>query len=300
MADCIDVLANIIIQQYFVSSRCLLIFTDEFNTFRYSHHLPAVQIDIGPEGLRSDIFLRYFGCQEIVVKTNRPLWFLKTFEKEIRLSVERFNRRKYLFLQGDTTEENIIEIFELNELDYVSDLVILDKYVENRNENELFFPKVNGVINLWTHKYIGSRNVNDKILLDVWFSENNSFKYEADLYQNKLNNQMGRELKIATFVYEPYTIIGPTVDKHHGSEMSTIIAFTKMYNMTPFPVVNTEDYWGEIFNNWTGKGLLGNLVEDKADIGIAALYTWESSYYFLDLSKPLVRTGITCLVPAPK
>ncbi|KAF2887418.1 hypothetical protein ILUMI_18755, partial [Ignelater luminosus] len=31
-----------------------------------------------------------------------------------------------------------------------------------------------------------------------------------------------------------------------------------------------------------------------------ALYTWEHEYRFLDLSKPTVRTGITCLVPAPR
>ena len=30
-----------------------------------------------------------------------------------------------------------------------------------------------------------------------------------------------------------------------------------------------------------------------------ALYTWEFCYKFLDLSKPLVRTGITCITPAP-
>lgn len=28
--------------------------------------------------------------------------------------------------------------------------------------------------------------------------------------------------------------------------------------------------------------------------------TWEVTYHYLDLSKPTVRTGVTCLVPAPK
>lgn len=70
--------------------------------------------------------------------------------------------------------------------------------------------------------------------------------------------------------------------------------------MTPIPVINDKDYWGEIYSNWSGNGLLGNLVEDKADIGFGALYTWEICYHYLDLSKPSVRTGIALLVPAPK
>lgn len=52
-----------------------------------------------------------------------------------------------------------------------------------------------------------------------------------------------------------------------GSEMSVAQAFAKQYNMTPLYVVNENDYWGQIFPNWTGNGLLGNLVNDRADIG---------------------------------
>ncbi|KYB26332.1 Serine protease easter-like Protein [Tribolium castaneum] len=105
---------------------------------------------------------------------------------------------------------------------------------------------------------------------------------------------------MATFTYEPYSIIGKSVGEHHGSELMSAVQFALKYNMTPVPVINEKDYWGDIFPNWSGNGLLGNLVDDKADVGFSALYTWEFCYHFLELSKPLVRTGITCLVPAPK
>lgn len=58
--------------------------------------------------------------------------------------------------------------------------------------------------------------------------------------------------------------------------------------------------WGEIYENWTGTGILGTLAEGKADIGVAALYTWYHEYGFLDLSLPMVRTGITVIAPAPR
>lgn len=62
------------------------------------------------------------------------------------------------------------------------------------------------------------------------------------------------------------------MEDHHGSELVSAVEFALKYNMTPVPVVNDKDYWGEIFPNWSGNGLLGNLAQDNADIGFC-LYT---------------------------
>ncbi|KAJ8981078.1 hypothetical protein NQ317_015301 [Molorchus minor] len=226
------------------------------------------------------------------MKTNSPVWLLKNLEREIRLTMERFNDRKYLILAGNGTEDKVVDVFKLKELDYISDLLVVQENFESVGSINSY--------NILTHKYFGAINNSDCILLDVWWPVNKTFMLGNNLFPNKLINQMGRALRIATFEYEPYSIIGPTPDEYKGSELSTAVAFAKMYNMTPFSIINPEDYWGEIFDNWTGNGLLGNLVIDKADIGLGALYTWEVDYHFLDLSKPLVRSGITCLVPAPK
>lgn len=69
--------------------------------------------------------------------------------------------------------------------------------------------------------------------------------------------------------------------------------------MTPVMVVDEVGQWGIVYDNWTGDGIIGNLAMDKADVGLGALYTWQHESLFLDLSKPAVRTGITCVVPAP-
>lgn len=53
--------------------------------------------------------------------------------------------------------------------------------------------------------------------------------------------------------------------------MSVAQIFAKQYNMTPIFVINEKDYWGQIFPNWSGNGLLGNLVLDRADIGFSKL-----------------------------
>lgn len=56
-------------------------------------------------------------------------------------------------------------------------------------------------------------------------------------------------------------------NQYKGSEMSIAQTFAKQYNMSAVCVVNENDYWGQIFPNWSGNGLLGNLVLDKADVG---------------------------------
>ncbi|XP_070855045.1 uncharacterized protein Ir41a [Drosophila suzukii] len=49
----------------------------------------------------------------------------------------------------------------------------------------------------------------------------------------------------------------------------------------------------------SGDGALGMVIQHKADICIGAMYSWSEDYTYLDLSVYLVRSGITCLVPAP-
>lgn len=47
-------------------------------------------------------------------------------------------------------------------------------------------------------------------------------------------------------------------------------------------------------------GILGAVLEDRADIGLGAIYLWYHEYHFLDFTVPYIRTGITCLAPRPQ
>uniref|UniRef100_A0A6P7F088 Uncharacterized protein LOC114324952 n=1 Tax=Diabrotica virgifera virgifera TaxID=50390 RepID=A0A6P7F088_DIAVI len=294
----LDILLNIIVKTYFLDSRCLLVFTDEDNYFDYNGDIPVINIKVSKDSINPHLFLHYFGCKAVLIKTNNPVTVFEQFENEIRTSIERFNERKFLIAPGLHINENITNIFLSHSIRYVVDFVAITLADYSWNNNS-FISKHIERYNLWTHKYVGF-DYSQKELLDTWYSVNRSFVHNSNLYEYKLKNQMGRTLRMATFQYEPYSIPGETINDHKGSELYSMIIFAKYINATPELVINPKDYWGYIFDNWTGNGLVGNLADDKADIGFAALYTWEADYHFLDLSTALIRTGITCLVPAPK
>ncbi|CAH1142289.1 unnamed protein product [Phyllotreta striolata] len=278
-----DVLTNIIINTYFLSTRCIIIFTDRPSGFNHAFPIPVVQINAENSDVRPEIFLNRFGCQGIVIDHRQPLAVFQRFEWEIRRSLERFNRRKFLVSSG---AKNAMSVFDSEELNFVADLVV----VESEEDS----------CKLWTHRYVGVDGNSQKRLLDVWFPRNRSFLRGADLYPNKLVDQMGRSLKLATFQYEPSSVIDIENQVFKGSELSTMCEFARHFNMTPGLVINSEDFWGSIYENWTGNGLIGNILYDKADFGFDGLYAWEDHYHYLDLSSPFIRTGITCLCPAPR
>lgn len=207
----LNFLANLIIQHYFLDSRCLIIFSDDSNAFDCCGSIPVVRINVQNTSHYEDLIFHYFGCQGIILANNEPTWTLQLFEDLIKLNMERFNSRKYLILPGVDQQENLSDVFEVNELTYISDLVVVEQ--SNRNNTtkyrgkQLLAGKENFTYNLWTHQYVGMES-NKRILLDVWSSDTKKFEFKADLFPNKLLNQMGRELRMATFRYEPYSIIG--------------------------------------------------------------------------------------------
>lgn len=49
--------------------------------------------------------------------------------------------------------------------------------------------------------------------------------------------------------------------------MRVALEYAKKHNMTVELVVNEHEEWGDIYSNWTGTGIVGNLVFDKGDVG---------------------------------
>ncbi|XP_075215171.1 glutamate receptor ionotropic, delta-2-like [Lycorma delicatula] len=100
-------------------------------------------------------------------------------------------------------------------------------------------------------------------------------------------------LRYATFHYPPYSFLEPQAD---GTEYRIFKEFSLKYNCT-LSLQTDDNMWGEIFENKSGNGILGNVYESKADVGFGALYLWYHEYQFLDYSAVYIRTGVTCLVP---
>ncbi|KAI2473954.1 Ionotropic receptor 41a.2, partial [Diabrotica virgifera virgifera] len=294
------VLCNLIIQKYFFDT-CLLIVTDRDNVFEYYGNISTVTLQPDRDDFnRSNPFRGYYGCKNIIIKSNKPVSAFRLIEQEIRLSLERFHTRKYLFVPGNDMTEELSEILSTYEITYVADLVVV--------EREVLIPGIPGFLSnhseiyqLWTHCYIGTENrPNEKMLLDFWYSKNKSFAFNTNLYLDKFTNQMGRILKLGTMHYEPYNIVdGFTPEEYKGTESSAMKIFAKEVNATYKFVINNQDYWGDIFENWTGNGLLGMVADDTVDIAFAAMGHWGKLHPYVDFSVTFVRSGVTCIVPAP-
>lgn len=52
-----------------------------------------------------------------------------------------------------------------------------------------------------------------------------------------------------------------------GIEMRVALEYAKRHNMSVKLVVNEVEEWGDIYENWTGTGIVGNLVFDRGDMG---------------------------------
>ncbi|KAK5648841.1 hypothetical protein RI129_003733 [Pyrocoelia pectoralis] len=279
MVPLLHVLMNTIIREYFANSYCLIILTDNNESLSYHGDVPIVNIHPINATVNEFIAFHEYGCQDIIIDHNESLKVFESFEFKLKFHRARFNFRRYLIAAED------MAIFDSPVLEYVVNLlVIVPDNTTDESEN----------YNLLTHQYVGREGNNNPQILDYWFGNNRSFLNGAHLYPEKLRNQQGRALRCATFNYKPYSIIEAI-----GSENAIAHLYADIMNMTVEYILDDKE-WGIIYDNWTGDGILGNVAIDKADMGYGALYTWAHEYGFLDLSKPVVRTGITCLVPAPK
>ncbi|XP_066262231.1 glutamate receptor ionotropic, kainate 4-like [Euwallacea similis] len=290
-----EILLNTIITTYFSSARCINVI---------NNHSHSLNIKLNTPTTVSTFFtnfdhVRIHQCQDFLVYSQRPVTIFKYLEEKIKVHPQRFNQRRYIFASSDNHHLDFFKIFNSTEISFVSNLILVVDLDQT-------------AIGIWTHRYVGFENSNEIYLLDKWFRANQSFMLEQNLFPDKLKNQEGRVLRTAIFSYMPYIIIVPTVFslekrdhvkggyKYRGSEMRLMITIAESMNMTLMPVINENDDWGNVFENGTANGLMGNLMQDNADIGGAALYRWEQPAKYLDLSTITVRSGITCLVPAPK
>lgn len=66
----------------------------------------------------------------------------------------------------------------------------------------LFVEKTNGVFRLFTRDLIG----NGEITLDSWDGMEKNFSIGNNLYPDKLSQQNGKDLKMTTFTYKPYSV----------------------------------------------------------------------------------------------
>ncbi|CAG9115371.1 unnamed protein product [Plutella xylostella] len=224
--------------------------------------------------------------------------FISAFEKVNRLGNIRRGNKILLFLPMDKESDPkvFLDLLLLKEIALVANLLLI--VPANSTENCESYDIV-------THKFVGAdAQANDPLYLDSWDACTQQLKTHKNLFPHDISNMHGKTLKLATFTYKPYVVLdldNTTVPGgYDGLEMRVMAEFCRWVNCTLQIIRDDENEWGDIFEDGTGNGILGNVVEDRADFGIGALYSWHDSYVHLDFSASLVRSGITCVAPAPR
>ncbi|XP_023710270.2 uncharacterized protein LOC111866019 [Cryptotermes secundus] len=159
------------------------------------------------------------------------------------------------------------------------------------------------VIELVTLKFVG-KNPSSGTVLDVWIADeqNVGFLACADLFPDKMRNLEGREIRVTTINYLPYVVLihDNETPVYDGVEFLVFMEFANKINASWKLVLDEDNFWGTAWPNGSGNGILGNIAEDRADVGFAALYSWHSTFLWTDYTVSCLTAGVTCLVPKPK
>ncbi|XP_062556996.1 uncharacterized protein LOC134221839 [Armigeres subalbatus] len=301
----VSALVNLIVLRYFKDIFCTCIITqtpedDYLITFRPPYS--AIYLDLTTVDEQTLLDSIDNGCQSFIVTTSASQTFLDEFHYFHDRALQRFSNKKVVILIDNQTIH--LEINELVQHDAIHDI-----------PNLLFvIPDDHDRIKLKTNRFITQDRYSDLILLDEYIPSLGTFLYENDLFPQKLHNMEGRYLRLAIFNYHPYTMWeelnstgGSNADYEQqpvlnvdGTESRIFLEFCAKYNCTLDISLDEANEWGEIFDNRTGNGIIGAVVEHRADIGVGALYSWHHESIYLTLSKPISRSGITCITPMPK
>ncbi|KFB36231.1 AGAP002904-PA-like protein [Anopheles sinensis] len=299
---------NKIFAQYLVQFFCTCIVLgakDGWTIASESFPHPFTVIDFEDVNIvESDVLLQAIdnGCQSFVVAQSVATQFLDQFHPVHDRAVTRFPEKRLIVI-GDATNVDGDGILNHSAIGDVIDLLFVQPRADLRR------------VDLLTGQFELQPTERDGwIVLDSFnLAESEATKPLVNLFPNKRIDLRGRFLRLAIFNYEPYTIWKDADSAeeanayygHHrslsidGTEAQLFIEFCAKLNCSLEISLDEAGEWGQIFDNRTGDGIIGALVERRADVGVGALYSWYHEFRFLSLSKPISRTGVTCIAPKP-
>ncbi|PSN47912.1 Ionotropic receptor 41a8 [Blattella germanica] len=180
--------------------------------------------------------------------------------------------------------------------------IISNKIQTNKNVNRIIqtFTDVSfGVLKFITHKFVGE-NPAEELLLESWSSDQDEFPSVSQLFPDKTQNLLGKSLVVAAVDYTPYSVLGKDINSSDGVEVRLLAEFSKQINFTWEFLAENVNLWGTVHPNGSGHGVIGDVAEGKADIGISAII---STIYLIwnwtDFGTPHMSSATTGVVPAP-
>uniref|UniRef100_A0A182P639 Ionotropic glutamate receptor C-terminal domain-containing protein n=1 Tax=Anopheles epiroticus TaxID=199890 RepID=A0A182P639_9DIPT len=291
-----------IFQQHLASFFCTCIVvgtgvTGHWTTATVQFPHPAIVVALS--GNDSDVLLEAIenGCQTFILAQSTAIEFMDLFHYVHDRATVHYSHKRIIIINDDDAEEtNVRATLKHGAIRDVMDLLLVNpRPVQKR-------------VDLFT-----SAPGNDEWMLsDSHHTSAPAFGY-VDLFPNKRSDLGGRYVRLAIFNYEPYTLWS-SVDSAEeanafsqpnrtlfidGTEARLFVEFCAKLNCSLEISLDEAGEWGQIYENRTGDGIIGAVVERRADIGVGALYSWYHESQFLALSKPISRTGVTCIAPKP-
>lgn len=207
LSDQLQILVNIIIQDYLIKTYCVTIITDDVtDIFLEKTDIPFLYYSsTSDEDTMQSLILKSLdlGCSDFIINIDNPEIFVAQFEENIHLTNQRRGNRKLIFVPNEhnpNSREELIQLLTIPAVEFVPNILLIlpfNKTSEGSNETSY---------ELGTQKYLSNIDNSELIILDVWSSESRSFEKKANLFPDKVSNMQGRTIKMATFNYKPYSI----------------------------------------------------------------------------------------------
>nr|BAR64800.1 ionotropic receptor [Ostrinia furnacalis] len=295
----VEILLTSIVNLYLNSSYCLTIVSEKSLDLSISNSFTSMVPEDGDLLVNQLLQVSEMGCSDYIVKMRDPARFMAAFERVNHLGNVRRSDRKVVFLpyeDNNITRTDLLQLLTLKETSFLANILLILPSLESG---------LCSIYDLATHKYTGPDDqVDQPYYMDRWNSCSLKFEKDANLFPHDMTNLHGKTVKVACFTYKPYALLDldPLEEPlgRDGTEVRIVDEFCRWINCTIEVVRDDEHEWGELYDNQTGVGVLGNVVKDRADLGITALYSWYEEYLELDFSGSGIRTAITCVAPSPR
>ncbi|VVD02818.1 unnamed protein product [Leptidea sinapis] len=274
----IEILLQAIVDRYLTTSYCVTVIYEKPIQLISALQFRYIKYNDSIDFFSSILDASETGCSDYIVGIREPQRFMKAFDKVVHIGNTRRSDRKLIFfphlfaLDGKDDRQKFLDVLKMKESKYIANILIVLPSVKTKDCD---------IYELFTHKFVGL--VHDQaIQLDIWNSCSAKFEKNADLFPIDISNLQGKVVRVSCFTYKPYVLLDLDSDLvpngRTGVEMKLVDEFCRWVNCTVELVRADEEEWGIVYENFTGLGVLGNLVEDDADIGIT----------------------ITCIAPSPR
>ncbi|GAB0092010.1 hypothetical protein DMENIID0001_069460 [Sergentomyia squamirostris] len=233
------------------------------------------------------------GCQAWLVSNEGVEAFLNIYGNVVDTTTKQRPQKVHMIFSMDQPTDDPIktsrEIFSHRTLEDVPNVLLIIPSTASTTSSALSLDDGKS-FDLVTSSFVGRFNNTQPIFLDKFSVSSQNFTTATHLFPDKLNNLQQRHLRLSLFNYKPYSTVqhvAPGMGNANamttedeltllidGTESLMMLEFCARHNCTLLISEDEEGQWGVIYENRTGNGLTGAVVERRAEVSIGAIYLW--------------------------